>query len=218
MLRKLASTAGLTAIALTLLTPVAVAAEPAESDTSKYSSLNAIVYTTTTTGEETRYRTVSFGQQRSSGSPASDVVSYFESVYSGGMESYNVIGSLTGEQAEAAFTVKGLTAGELHAAIPVKICSYDYVDWTETCVDGGIRQVDVTVTASELGALDRVKFPFDDPNCTDVCFTQTSTADSRPADAELVVDGIPATDEAAVLLRTRSSVRVLIRPALSTHR
>ena len=218
MLRKLASTAGLTVIALTLLGPAAVAAEPAQADMSKYSSLGAVVSTTTSTGEETRYRTVSFSQQRSSGSSASDTINYFESVFSGGMESYNVTGSLTGQQAAAAFTIKGLTVGELHAVIPVKICSYDSANWTETCVDGGTRQVDVTVTA-ELGGLDRVKFPpIDDPNCTDVCLTMSSTYDSRPATAELVVDGIPATDVAATLLRAHESVRVLIRPALSTHR
>ena len=215
VLRKLASVAGLSAIALSLLSSPA-SAEPAYVDNFRSSDYSAGLSSTSVTAAGYTFRYVSFGRSQSSwDGPMVASASFYESVMSGS-ESYTVSGSLSGQEAAAAYTLRGLNGGELHADIPVQVCSSDYETWTETCVDGGTRRVDATVTAVQQGGVDTVRLSIPKAQGCSGCWTESMIRNSRPADGTLSIDGVVSTEPLTAFVgHNVGSVHMLGRPALA---
>ncbi len=215
MLRKLATAAGLAAVALSLLTSPAAANEPAQADLWKSSDFSAGLSSTTMTASDYSFRYVGFGRSQSWDGPMTASASYYESVMLGGT-SYTVSGSLEGQKAMAAYTLQGLNGGELHAVIPLKVCSYDYNTWEETCVASSQR-VDATVTPVAQRAPDQMRFSIPKaPGCAG-CRSEMVARHSRAAEGTLSVDGVPTTGPVtAGIGHNLGFTHMLSRPALST--
>ena len=209
-------TASLAGVALSLLAAPAYASEPATAELWKMGDFGAVVATdgVTDTGDS-RFTFVSFGQHQYPDSPPTPELSLYESWDRNGTK-YTVRGSLTGRAASGAYTVRGLTGGEVRAVIPVSVCTMAWWDWQETCVDG-TRRVDATVNAVDQGELtvNRVSYPM--TGCRDFCWSGSWNTQSRAAAGSIAVDGQARTGQTSAHVgRTLIMDHYLIRPALAT--